>query len=92
VTPAARLLAALRATLGALEAGDVAAATVASEELSAACEGLGQGALTAAELQSAHTLHTRCTAVAGQRQDLVVAELLQSAIQQRASHAYGSTT
>jgi hypothetical protein len=87
-----RLLAALQTTLSALEAGEVVAAALGAEAVASACASLSAGALTAAELASAQGLQARCEALALRRQESVVAELLQSATHQRATHAYGSTT
>ena len=90
---AARLEAALTATLAALEAGDVARAATASNEVEEACAALARGAaIGPEELARCRALHARCAEAAARTQGTVVAALLQTATHRKASDAYGSTT
>lgn len=88
------LVAALAATLEALQAGDIAAAETAVEAVNRSCAELGQqpGGLSPEQLTRARALQASCEALAGTIQTGVVANVLQTATHRRASDAYGSKT
>jgi hypothetical protein len=86
------LIVALQATVHALETGDILGAAAAMTQVTQAC---AEAARTRAEfppaqLALARALHGRCSALADETQAKVVAAVLQSSTQRKASHAYGS--
>jgi hypothetical protein len=92
--PPAALVMALQATIAALEAGDIEAAAAGIDQVTRACEEavrLGT-VFSPDELAQARSLHERCAALATHTQGVVVAEVLQTSTQRKASHAYGSNS
>lgn len=86
------LVGALQATIRALEMGDIEAAAAAVVTMNEACaEAARAGTAVRPELLSqARALHGRCEALADKTQAAVVAAVLQSSTQRKASDAYGS--
>jgi hypothetical protein len=90
--PDQSLVMALRATITALEAGDIDGAAAAVGAMAQACADAARAGtvFAPAQLAEARRLHARCEALATERQATVVAAVLQTSTQRKATDAYGS--
>jgi hypothetical protein len=88
------LVTALQATIRALEGGDILGAAAAVTQVTEACEQAARGGVTFSpeQLLEARTLHSRCESLAAKTQAGVVAAVLQSSTQRKATDAYGSNS
>jgi hypothetical protein len=91
-SPAVALVAALQATIEALESGNIEAATAGTAAMNLACEQAARAGtpFSPEQLAEARGLQERCLALATQTQAAIVAELLQSSTHRKATDAYGS--
>jgi hypothetical protein len=90
--PDQSLVVALQTTIAALETGDIDGAAAAVGAMAQACEDAARAGtvFSPAQLAEARRLHSRCEALALQTQATVVAAVLQTSTQRRATDAYGS--
>lgn len=90
MTDGGALLATLREAAGCLEAGDVAGAAAALEQVQRACGAAGGQRLSPEALCEAHALHTRCEDAAGALVAKLRAQLDGAGQSRRALAAYGA--
>jgi hypothetical protein len=83
---------ALQATIAALETGDIDGAAAAVVTMAQACQDAARAGtvFSPAQLALARRLHGRCEALANETQATVVAAVLQTSTQRKATDAYGS--
>jgi hypothetical protein len=92
LSPDQTLVVALQATIAALETGDIDGAAAAVAAMAQACEDAARAGtvFAPAQLALARRLHSRCEGLATQTQATVVAAVLQTSTQRKATDAYGS--
>ena len=86
------LIAALRATIAALEGQDAESAAASTAAMTEAClqAARAETVFSPSQLAQARQLYTRCEELATVAQARIVAAVLQSSTERKANHAYGS--